>query len=104
MLDGEGEGRKAEADGIEDCPKRKLAVQWLTGLGKKACGQTISTTVAVSEKAVGNGENSGEAYLSFIYMSYHGRRVSYEFLRKATAGSYEFCVGPEAIQNSREAR
>jgi hypothetical protein len=36
MLDGEGEGRKAEADGIEDCPKRKLAVQWLTGLGKKS--------------------------------------------------------------------
>jgi hypothetical protein len=36
-------------------------------------------------------------------VNWHDRRVSYEFLRKATAGSYEFCVGPEAIRSSREA-
>jgi len=37
-------------------------------------------------------------------VNWHDRRVSYEFLRKVTAGSYEFCVGPEAIWSSREAR
>jgi hypothetical protein len=37
-------------------------------------------------------------------VNWHDRHVSYEFLRKATAGSYEFCIGPEAIRSSREAR
>ena len=30
--------------------------------------------MAVSEKAVGTGDNFGEAYLSFIYMSYKSNR------------------------------
>ena len=37
-------------------------------------------------------------------VNWHDRYVSYEFLRKAIAGLYEFYIRPEAIRSSREAR
>jgi hypothetical protein len=48
-------------------PHGLMARAWGTkparpGLWARACGPTIATTVAVSEKAVGTGENFGEAY------------------------------------------